>query len=111
MTGRLVDILRGTAMLLALIAGVWHIAALWFDGLSRDTLFAAGRGGVLLLLALGLMGSGRLALVLVVVFCGAALTDLVAIGRPTVLLSWLEMLLMALSMALLLMPQQNFLQD
>lgn len=91
--------------MLALSAGTWHIADLWFQPLSAATLIAAGRGGLLLLLALGLMGSGRLALFLVFVFCATALVDTNAtlLTQQPVLL--LEIALMVLALALLAAPQ------
>ena len=36
--------IRGFAMILATIAGVWHITELWFEPLSEQALIAAGRG-------------------------------------------------------------------
>lgn len=91
-------------MLLALIAGCWHVADLWFEDLSRQSLAAAARGGVLLLLSLGLMGTGRLALALVVLFCGLPLTDLSLFETINSDVVWLELTLLAVSTILLLAP-------
>ena len=98
-------------MVLALIAGAAHIADLWFDGLSRESLIAAGRGGLLLLLALGLMGTGRLALVLVVVFCGVSLFDLLAVAAVVGWVTWLEVCLSAICLLLLLLPGRALIQE
>ena len=97
-----ISALRGCAMILATMAGVWHIAELWFVPLSEQAMIAAGRGGILLLLALGLMGSGKLALSLVIVFCGVAAFQLLAGSHPATTVMWLEVALMAIT-ALLLM--------
>jgi len=67
---------RSISMILALFAGSLHIAMLWQDPLSREVLMEAGRGVVLLLLALGLMGSARLSLFLVILFCSTSLVNL-----------------------------------
>lgn len=111
MSHRAIDMLRGAAMLLALVAGVVHVADLWFDGLSRDSLIAAGRGGLLLLLALGLMGTGRLALVLVVVFCGVSLFDLLAVATAVSWVTWLEVSLSVICLLLLLIPARALSQE
>ncbi len=100
------DLLRGFAMLLAMVAGAWHVADLWFDGLSRETLTAASRGGVLLLLSLGLMGTGRLALALVVAFCGLSIWEIVAAERALPLVMWLEVGLLIIAALLLVTPTQ-----
>ena len=60
------QLLRLLAMLLALIAGAAYVAGLWQEPLAQETLWVAGRGVLLLLLALGLMGTARLSLVLIV---------------------------------------------
>lgn len=104
MTPTAMDLLRGFAMLLAMVAGGWHVADLWFDGLTRETLTAASRGGVLLLLSLGLMGSGRLALALVVAFCGLSIWENIAAERTLPLVMWLEVALLTIATLLLFVP-------
>ncbi|MEE4202517.1 MAG: hypothetical protein V2I45_02725 [Halieaceae bacterium] len=111
MSPHIIQILRGAALLMALIAGVAHIADLWFDGLSENTVIAAGRGGLLLLLALGLMGTGRLALVLVAVFCGVSLFDVVAVSATVEWITTLEVVLSVICVLLLLIPDRNVIQD
>lgn len=56
---------RVAATILALVVGGLQIADLWLTPLARESLLAAGRGTVFMLIGLGLMGTARLSLVLV----------------------------------------------
>lgn len=94
--------IRTTAALMALTAGCLHIVDLWWLGASRDTLGDATRGVVLLLLALGLMGTARLSLVLVAVFCAAGIPDLVAMSQTNTWAAWLEAALFVFTLAVVI---------
>lgn len=107
MTVRWAEWLRGAALVLALVAGSWHVATPWFEGLSKDSLLAAGTGGVLLLLSLGLMGTARLALGLVVLFCGYSVVVHYLAGAAFDAITWLEVLLVFITGVLLALPVQS----
>jgi len=94
--------IRTTAALMALAAGCLHIADLWWLGASRDSLGDAGRGVILLLLALGLMGTARLSLILVAVFCAAGIPDLVAMSQTNTWAAWFEAALLVFTLVVLI---------
>ena len=96
---------RDLAMVLALIAGGMHVAQLWANPLERDTLLEAGRGVLLILLALGLMGSSRLSVVLVILFCGTALMNLYTLGSGLTPVAIVELVLVALATPALFAPR------
>ena len=92
-----------TAMVLALTAGVMHIGHLWLAPLALDTLLDAGRGVLLLLIALGLMGSARLSLILACLISVDSVIDLIAISTVMSPISWVELLLLWFALIALLM--------
>jgi len=96
---------RAASMVLALFAGIFHVAMLWQYPLSMDTLLEAGRGFLLLLLAMGLMGTARLSLVLVIVFCLTSLLTIGAASENLRLMSIIEVALTVLAAIALLLSQ------
>lgn len=64
------------ALLLAVVAGTLHITQLFSLGLSEATLIGAGRGVILLLVALGLAGNALLALGLAFLFTAPVIMEL-----------------------------------
>jgi len=90
---------RHIATLMATLGGCLAIAQLWWLPLSETSLWQAGRGVVLLLLAIGLMGTARLSLVLTLMI---ALTGLeLAPSGATLYTAWIEPILIgATSLAL-----------
>ena len=99
---------RALSMLLALLAGTLHIAMLWQQALSAATVVEAGRGVVLLLLAMGLMGTARLSLVLVILFCGTSLLTIGAASSALQAVAIIEVALVVLaSVALALAKPQE----
>lgn len=98
---------RTASMALALFAGIFHVAMLWQQPLSLSTLLEAGRGFILLLLAMGLMGTARLSLVLVILFC---LTSLLSVGTAvdgSQLMSLTEVALVVLASIALLLSKKS----
>ena len=69
------QVARHGATLLACLAGMLSIANLWLLPLNEGSLLAAGRGVVLLLLAIGLMGTSRLSLFLTLIVALGGLTN------------------------------------
>ena len=68
-------------MILALVIGDPLIAQLWTQPLSQDSLTTAGRGGLFVLLALGLMGTRRPSIMLTTVLCSVSLADLLSVDH------------------------------
>jgi hypothetical protein len=68
---------RIVAFCCAIFAGVTNIAALWLATLSSDTLLAAAKGVILLLISMGLLGEGRLSLFLAAVITLPSLWQLI----------------------------------
>jgi hypothetical protein len=99
------------AMLLALAAGVMHIGHLWLAPLAIDTLLDAGRGVILLLIALGLMGSARLSLILACLICAGSLIDLVAMSSTMSPISWVELSLLGFALIALLLQSAVSAED
>lgn len=69
MRARLNRSARACATAMALSAGGLQLAVLWQEDLSQASLLTAGRGVLLLLLGLGLMGTAQLSLVLALLLC------------------------------------------
>ena len=90
-------------MVLALLTGVL-ITGLWQHSLGEDSLLSAGRGAIFFLLALGLMGTRRLSVVLTALMCSAAATRLVSVGTAVLLTDWLEIVMLAICICVLLLP-------
>lgn len=84
----------------AVLLGALLISNLWVVTLTEETLFAAARGVVLLLIALGLMGEHRLSLGLSAIICAPAVIDF-GDNQPSALLANLEFLLFCSSTSLL----------
>ena len=103
--------LRLLAMILALVIGGLLIAKLWTQPLSQDSLTAAGRGVLFVLLALGLMGTRRLSVVLTAVLCSVSLTDLLSVDHTLHFSDALELLTLLLCAGLLLTPAQTSLSQ
>ncbi len=99
------------AMLLALTAGILHVGHLWLAPLAVDTLLDAGEGVILLLIALGLMGSARLSLILVCLFCVGSLLDLIAISASMSVTSWVEVSLLLFAISALLLQLLSSIED
>ena len=91
------------AMLLALTAGAMHIGHLWLAPLAIGALLDAGRGVILLLIALGLMGSARLSLILACLISAGSLIDLVAMSITMSPISWVELSLLGFALIALLL--------
>ena len=69
---------RHCSTALAILAGCLAVANLWLVPLSEASLLEAGRGVVLLLLGIGLMGTARLSLFLTLVVALAGLDSVTA---------------------------------
>lgn len=106
-----INISKFLAMLLALTAGVLHVGHLWLAPLGADSLLDAGRGVILLLIALGLMGSARLSLILVCFFCAGSLLDLIAISATMSVTSWVEVSLLFFAISALLLQSLSSIGD
>ena len=98
---------RTASMVLALFAGIFHVAMLWQQPLSLITLLEAGRGFILLLLAMGLMGTARLSLVLVILFCLTSLLNIGTASAGSLLISLTEVALVILASVALLLPKNS----
>lgn len=94
---------RHLATFMALLGGCLAIAQLWWAPLSEASLWHAGRGIVLLLLAIGLMGTARLSLVLTLLVALSGL-DLSPNGN-NLYTAWIEPVLIgATGLALVTRP-------
>ena len=81
-----VTLQRQLAATTVAVSGVLQIAALWHHRLSEGVLVTALIGSIYLLVALGLFGRSRFALVVAVATCGSSAT---ASSRPDLpLASW-----------------------
>jgi hypothetical protein len=85
---------RLIAMVVALAAGIIHVAGLWYASLDEGLLLDAGRGMILILLSLGLMGTARLSLVLSILLAVTGLLTLIANPVGARLVNWLELMLL-----------------
>ena len=91
-------------MALALVAGTLNVASLWSLPLGMESLGQAGRGVLLILLALGLMGSARFSVVLAAIFAATAVLD-VFLGKANLTtVSSIEVGLLVLCVTALLLP-------
>jgi len=91
-------------MALALVAGTLNVASLWSLPLGMESLGQAGRGVLLILLALGLMGSARFSVVLAAIFAATAVLD-VFLGKANLTtVSSIELGLLVLCVTALLLP-------
>jgi len=97
--------LRLIAMILALFTGILLTSQLWLQPLERGVLVSAGRGVIFVLLALGLMGNGRLSLVLTALLCAVTATNWLRVNNAPQFSDGLELLVLALCAGLLLAPQ------
>ncbi len=93
---------RAGSMFLALVAGILHIAMLWQQPLSPEVMLEAGRGVLLLLLAMGLMGTARLSLILAISFGATSLFTIESASDTTRWLSMVEVTLIILALSALL---------
>ena len=98
---------RHCATGLATLAGSLAIANLWLLPVTEHTLLSAGRGIILLLLAIGLMGTARLSLflTLLVALTGTLMTTGTDTGSP--LQSILEICLIGSTGVALLCPKRT----
>lgn len=97
------EMARHLATFMALLGGCLAIAQLWWAPLSEASLWHAGRGIVLLLLAIGLMGTARLSLVLTLLVALSGL-DLSPTGN-NLYTAWIEPVLIgATGLALVTRP-------
>ena len=108
--GRTIDlgfgqVARHGATLLASLAGTLAIANLWLLPLTEQTLLTAGRGVVLLLLAIGLMGTARLSLFLTLIVALTGLDLATPNADGTVLIAILEVCLAGSAALALLSPR------
>lgn len=102
-----IERLRLLAMMLALLTGIVLISQLWLQSLDRNVLMAAGRGVVFILLALGLMGNGRLSLVLTAVLCAVTAANGLQVNNVPQFSDGLELLMLVLCVGLLLAPEST----
>ena len=96
---------RHGATLLACFAGMLSIANLWLLPLTDGSLLAAGRGVVLLLLAIGLMGTSRLSLFLTLIVALGGLTTTGTGAGDLDVITVLEVCLAASAAMALLSPR------
>ena len=102
-----IERLRLLAMMLALLTGIVLISQLWLQSLDRNVLMAAGRGVVFILLALGLMGNGRLSLVLTALLCIVTAANGLQVNNVPQFSDGLELLMLVLCVGLLLAPEST----
>ena len=102
-----IERLRLLAMMLALLTGIVLISQLWLQSLDRNVLMAAGRGVVFNLLALGLMGNGRLSLVLTALLCAVTAANGLQVNNVPQFSDGLELLMLVLCVGLLLAPEST----
>ena len=98
---------RHGATLLACFAGMLSIANLWLLPLTEGSLLAAGRGVVLLLLAIGLMGTSRLSLFLTLIVALSGLTNSGTGAGDLDVITVLEVCLAASAAMALLSPRAS----
>jgi len=101
---RLARTARDAAMIIAIVAGILHVAGLWAQPLGAASLVEAGQGVLLILLALGLMGSARLSVVLAALFSAGSITKTLMAGSAWSLVSSTECALLVLSLVALIAP-------
>jgi len=102
-----IERLRLLAMMLALLTGIVLISQLWLQSLDRNVLMAAGRGVIFILLALGLMGNGRLSLVLTALLCTVTAANGLQVNNVPQFSDALELLMLVLCVGLLLAPEST----
>ena len=102
-----IERLRLLAMMLALLTGIVLISQLWLQSLDRNVLMAAGRGVIFILLALGLMGNGRLSLVLTALLCTVTAANGLQVNHVPQFSDGLELLMLVLCVGLLLAPEST----
>ena len=102
-----IERLRLLAMMLALLTGIVLISQLWLQSLDRNVLMAAGRGVIFILLALGLMGNGRLSLVLTALLCAVTAANGLQVNNVPQFSDGLELLMLLLCVGLLLAPEST----
>ena len=102
-----IERLRLLAMMLALLTGIVLISQLWLQSLDRNVLMAAGRGVIFILLALGLMGNGRLSLVLTALLCTVTAANGLQVNHVPQFSDGLELLMLLLCVGLLLAPEST----
>ncbi len=100
-----IERLRLLAMMLALLTGIVLISQLWLQTLDRNVLMSAGRGVIFILLALGLMGSGRLSLMLTALLCAVTVANGLRVNNVPQFSDGLELLMLVLCAGLLLAPE------
>ena len=103
-TSRLRERLRLLAMLLALTIGIMLVTQLWRQPLTETSLATAGRGVLIILLSLGLMGTRRLSLGLTALLCSVSVPGLLAVNNTPQLSDGLEIMTLLLCAGLLLGP-------
>ena len=99
------QVARHGATLLACLAGMLSIANLWLLPLTEGSLLAAGRGVVLLLLAIGLMGTSRLSLFLTLIVALGGITTTGTGAGDLDVITVLEVCLAASAAMALLSPR------
>jgi hypothetical protein len=102
-----IERLRLLAMMLALLTGIVLISQLWLQPLDRNVLMSAGRGVIFILLALGLMGSGRLSLMLTALLCAVTVANGLRVNNVPQFSDGLELLMLVLCAGLLLAPEST----
>lgn len=88
---------RALAAFLALLTGSLHIATLWIEPLSAELLIGVGHGVILLLIALGLMGTARFSLILAILVSSTAIIELARTSGLAQVLPAIELALLVLS--------------
>ena len=101
------QVARHGATLLACLAGMLSIANLWLLPLTEGSLLAAGRGVVLLLLAIGRMGTSRLSLFLTLIVALGGLTTAGTGTGDLDIITVLEVCLAASAAMALLSPRTS----
>lgn len=96
---------RHCATALAIFAGCLAVGNLWVVPLSVISLLEAGRGVILLLLGIGLMGTARLSLVLTLLVALAGLDIFTAAGNATSLMAIIEVCLVTTAAFALVTPR------
>ena len=91
--------------MLALLTGIVLISQLWLQPLDRNVLMSAGRGVIFILLALGLMVSGRLSLMLTALLCAVTVANGLRVNNVPQFSDGLELLRLVLCAGLLLAPE------
>ncbi|MDG1066199.1 MAG: hypothetical protein P8O91_08290 [Luminiphilus sp.] len=96
---------RHCATALAIFAGCLAVANLWVVPLSGASLLEAGRGVILLLLGIGLMGTARLSLVLTLLVASAGLNIFTAASSISSVMAIIEVCLITTAAFALVTPR------